>query len=430
MRRAFRGALTASILVAALAATSGRMAGTLAAPGDVPPPTPVGPGASPSPFPTELHTPDAFSRPPRLHGRSAVLLELDSGQVLDQKDPHARRPVASLTKLMTGLLVLESDRLSDRVVVSPGAAAVGGSGLDLVVGERISVRQLLWATLLASANDAATALAEYVGGTVDVFVDMMNARARQMGLRDSNFRSPTGLDDRGYSSAADLAAIIRADYQFPLFAKIVGSQFHRVPAPSGPPRVLQNRNVLLWLYPGAIGVKTGFTTPALHCVAVAAEQGETRLLAVVLGAGGSDAGDAFDDGAALLNHGFGGFDWVTLVGAGQILGVLPVDGRFAEASGASELKLLVRRDRLDTIERLLVPVGGLHLPIAAGQRIGREEVRIGGVRVGVVSALAARAVAAPGGPVVDPADDRPSDPFQAIVRLLSAMVRQLARASR
>jgi D-alanyl-D-alanine carboxypeptidase (penicillin-binding protein 5/6) len=425
MRNRPRRALGSAVLAVSVALVA--TAPALAA---VPPPTPVGPSASPSPFPTSLHTPPDSARPPNLHAASAILEDLDSGQVLDSKDADDRRPVASLTKLMTALLVLEDGRLSDVVVVSRTAAAVGGAGLGLKVGERLSERQLLWATLLASANDAATALAEHVRGSVPAFVDMMNARARRMGLRDSDFRSPTGLNDAGYSSAADLARIIRADYSYPLFAKIVGTKFHRILAPSGPARVLQNRNVLLWLYPGSIGVKTGFTTPAGHCVAVAAQQGTTRLLAVVLGVGGTDAGDAFDDGAALLNHGFGGFDWVTLVGDGQILGAFQLQGRFVEAAGARDFELLVRADRLDTVERRLVVDPSLRLPVAAGERVGREEVTVAGVRVGAVAAVAVRAVAAPGGPPTATQDDGPLDPFQAMVRLLRAMVVTLARAYR
>src|SRR5207253_138666 len=129
-----------------------------------------------------------------------------------------------------------------------------------------------------------TALAERISGTLRRFVALMNREAAGMGLTGTHFASPSGLDDRGYSTARDLAALTKAAYGYPEFARIVGEKMVDVPAPVGPPRHLQNRNVLLWLYPGAIGVKTGFTTPAGFCLVAAARRGGRTLLGVILGA--------------------------------------------------------------------------------------------------------------------------------------------------
>jgi D-alanyl-D-alanine carboxypeptidase len=137
--------------------------------------------------------------------------------VLFAKHADRRRPIASLTKVMTALVVLEDASADETVVVSARAAGTRGSQLGLVVGERISVQQLLYALLMQSSNDAAIALAEHVGGSVEAFVGLMNHMAEQMGLRRTRFRDPAGLDDRGYSTAHDLAVIVRAAYAEPLF---------------------------------------------------------------------------------------------------------------------------------------------------------------------------------------------------------------------
>jgi len=251
--------------------------------GATPPPTPVPPGGSPSPFPTALHTPVRTAVPPKLTSPSAILQDLHTGQVLYAKKANVRRPIASITKIMTALVVLEAASPDDVVVVSARAAGTRASQLGLVTGERISVRQLLYALLMQSSNDAAVALAEHVGGSVEAFANLMNEKADELGLHRTHFRDASGLEDRGYSTARDVAAIVRAAYAEPLFARITRTKFRRIQAPSGPARRIQNRNILLWLYPGAIGAKTGFTTPAQHCLVAAADRGGIRLVAVALG---------------------------------------------------------------------------------------------------------------------------------------------------
>ncbi len=356
-----------------------------------PSPTPGPPGpALPSPTVTVLRTPEPGPTPPPVRAAAAALADLDTGQVLYEKGGRERRPVASLTKIATALLVLERADPSEVVTVSREAAApdalLGVAELGLLPGERIRVRELLYALLLQSANDAALALAEHVAGSVDGFVRRMNARARELGARHTRFASPTGLDDAGYSTALDLVRLTRAAYRLPLFAEIVATRFHEVPAPDGPPRLLQNRNALLWLYPGAVGVKTGYTRRAGFCVVAVAEREGRRLVAVVLGA----PGEAFSDAAALLSYGFAGFEPRTLVQEGRSLGWVDlVGGRVAVAAGGTLAALVpVAPGSPEPVVVTRVDPGAAFPPLP-GEAVGRVVARVGDLRVGTVPLVVA-----------------------------------------
>ena len=349
-----------------------------------PPPTPVvqpGGQTSPSPFPSTLRTPAPTTQAPEVGAVSAVLVDLDTGQVLFDLDRHERRPIASLTKIMTALLVVERAGLTDVVTVSEGAASgqvSGISGLGLEPGERIRVNELLYALLLQSANDAALALAEHVSGSVDAFVDAMNARAEQLGMTRTMFASPNGLDDTGYSSAGDLVRLTRAAFRSRGFASVVATRFHTVESLDAEPRVVQNRNVLLWLYPGAIGVKTGFTSPAGFCVVAGAQRGDERLLAVVLG----EPGEPFSDAAALLNYGFEAFERRMLIQAGESLGSVDVDGRSVSVGAGGSLRGLVPVE--GTVSKAVVLEDHLAYPPARGEAIGVVRISSGSKVLGQV----------------------------------------------
>ena len=350
-----------------------------------PPPTPVpipGGGTSPSPFPSVLRTPaPGRLEPPEVGAASAVLMDLDSGQVLYALDATAKRPIASLTKIMTAYLVMSRTSPTDVVTVSDEAASgrvVGISGLGLVPGETIRVQQLLYALLLQSANDAAVALAEQVSGTEDAFVATMNRTAVRLGMIRTRFTSPNGLDDTGYSTARDLARITRAAYGLPGFASIAATRFHTIPAPDGVARVLQNRNALLWLYPGAIGVKTGYTSAAGFCVVATADRGDQRLLAVVLG----EPGEPFSDAAALLNYGFAAFDRRSLIAAGEDLGTVEVDGRVVQVAAGASLRGLVPTGA--HIRREIVVDPSVRFPPGRDQQIGTVSLSVPGLVLGEV----------------------------------------------
>jgi D-alanyl-D-alanine carboxypeptidase (penicillin-binding protein 5/6) len=360
-----------------------------------PPPTPVPPDGRPSPFPSVLATPADALAPPALGATAALLADLDRGQVLEGRAVDRPLPIASLTKIMTALLVLERADL-DRVVEVDPRAVFGPrdygatSTLGLRAGERLRVEDLLYGLLLGSANDAAEALAIHVAGDVDRFVALMNRRAQTLGMRRTRFASATGLDDRGRSTARDLLRLVRRAMSDPRFARIVATRRHRIPGPHGRDRIVQNRNVLLWLYEGATGVKTGYTAGAGACLVATAERDGRRLVAIVLG----DRTEAFSAAAALLNHGFDGYTERTFVREGQPLGAVDLPtGTVPVVAGAS-VEGLVPTLRLEEVERRLVvtPPG---TPPEPGAVVGTVRVEIPGRLLGSAPVVVAASSAPP-----------------------------------
>lgn len=376
-------------VVAGIALQIALIVGAAAGPAGTPPPTPVPPDGSLSPFPTVLHTPRTAAEEPSIEAASVVLADLDSGQVLLSKNPGQHRAIASLTKIMTALLVSERSHPSEAVTVTADAQIPedrrGLSELGLREGERLPVRDLLYALILQSANDAAIALADHVAGSQGRFVAMMNSRARRLGMLDTHFRSPNGLDDRGYSSAADLVKLTRTAYaSSPLFGKIATTRYYEIPTPEGPARQIQNRNVLLWLYPGTIGVKTGYTSRAGYCVVAAAERDGRRLVAVVLGS----SEEPFSQAASLLNYGFAAFTEATFVDPGEDMGQVSIVGGAVRVKTAVGLQALVRSDEVDEATRTIVVDPEAAFPPAPGEEVGQLRVAVGDRVLGQVPLVA------------------------------------------
>lgn len=391
MRRAFLILAIISVGLSAIASGASVAIGGSGPADTGPPPTPVPPFGSPSPYPTALATPDFPAITPLLSAPSGALIDLDSGRVLYAVGAKIRRPIASTTKIMTALLVLESAGMREVVTVSPLAAAQGGASLGIEAGERIKVRQLLYALMLQSSNDAAVALAEYVAGTVGGFVTKMNKRARAMGLRDTHFMSPNGLDDRGYSTALDLARITVRAMRDEALARIARTKFYSVPSAADGTRRLQNRNALLWLYPGAFGLKSGYTGAAGSCLVAAADRDGFRLASVVLGA----PAEAFSDSATLLDWGFTTYELRRMVIGGERFDPIRVDGREVAVEAARTLKVVVRRGV--EARRMIQPLTDVSLPVAAGERVGEVVVTVGnGRELGRTPLVSVEAVAQEG----------------------------------
>jgi D-alanyl-D-alanine carboxypeptidase (penicillin-binding protein 5/6) len=359
-----------------------------------PPPTPV--NGRPSPFPSVLHTPADAVAPPELDARSAVLADLDSGAVLFHKGPDIRRPIASLTKLMTALVTLEHAELGDVVVVHRDAVFEdgdygAGSTVGLRAGERITVEDLLYALLLGSANDAADALAIHVSGDRGRFISAMNRTARGLGMSSTRFFSPHGLDDRGRSTALDLLELVRAADANPDVREILDTRFRTIRSSRGRPRHIQNRNVLLWLYPGAFGTKTGFTAAADFCLVGAAERDGRRLVAIVLG----DPDDPFSEAATLLDHGFEGYTQRTVITRGDDLGTVRIRGGTVPVLAGDDLEALVPTASLEDLVTRIAVDPEARFPPAPGEPVATAVVRVPGLTLGSVPLIVSSVPPAP-----------------------------------
>jgi serine-type D-Ala-D-Ala carboxypeptidase (penicillin-binding protein 5/6) len=237
-------------------------------------------------------------RLPGVRATAGIVVDVESGRVLWARRPHAKRPIASLTKLMTALLVERgSENLRRKVTITPEMTGELGYTIGLQPGDEVSVRDLLAAAMIASANDASDALAVHRSGSVDRFVRLMNREAKTLGLRDTRYSNPSGIIDTGnHSSAWDVASVARLYMARPALARLAGMKLYQ-PA-SGSSYVSRNR--LLWDEPTAIGIKTGSTDLAGECLAAAARKDGRTLIAVVLDANG----DEFAQAQALLRFGF------------------------------------------------------------------------------------------------------------------------------
>ncbi len=260
-----------------------------------------------------LPLPDA----PQVSAASWLVYDADADLVLASENAEVERSMASTTKIMTALVALKYGNPDDIVRVSTTAADVGESEVGLVAGERLPLRLLITALVVRSANDAAMAVAEHVGGTVEEFVAMMNVEAAEMGLEHTHFMNPHGLDAQGhYSSASDLLSMALTAMEYPEFRDMALTERAPFPrAPDGTERVIKSTNHLLEDYPGTFGVKTGFTNDALLVFVAGAVRDERTLFTVVMGSDG--AGGHFVDAETLLDWGFQHFRGVALVAAGD-----------------------------------------------------------------------------------------------------------------
>ena len=247
--------------------------------------------------------------PPTVSAASYALLDPISGHLLAEKDAHTRRPMASTTKIMTALVVLEHCDPEETVTVPPAAVGIEGSSIYLYAGEQISVRTLLYALLLASANDAAAALAYHVAGGIAEFAALMNEKAAALMLTDTHFCNPHGLhEEEHYTTAADLALLTAAALQDPTLAEIVATKRYSAPQQgTDANRLFRNHNRLLHSFEGAIGVKTGFTKRSGRCLVSAASREGLTLIAVTL-----NAPNDWQDHTALLEWGFASYIAVSL----------------------------------------------------------------------------------------------------------------------
>jgi D-alanyl-D-alanine carboxypeptidase len=333
----------------------------------------------------------ATAAPPAVHARAWFVQSATTGDVLAHHGDRARVPIASITKLMTVLVALEHVRLDDVVTVEPSASEVGESTINLSPGERITVRDLVRAALIQSANDAANALADYVGkGDTDRFVGLMNAKARELGLRETHFVRPDGLDVAGHvSSARDVTRLARILMHDPFVRGVVRERTATIAGG----RTLHTWNDLLGQFPGLLGVKTGHTDDAGWCEVAAARGPGVTIYAAVLGSPTRSSRNS--DLAELLRYGLSRYRVVPVIPERPYAWVETGYGkRRLELVPARPLSHSVRVD-VPLVERVVAP-GAVDLPIHRGQQLGEVRVYARGRLLGSRPLVAARDVSRPG----------------------------------
>ncbi len=283
-------------------------------------PRPVSADAGPEDTPAAVG--ETAVSAPEVSAASVVLIDGD-GRILYEKEADVRRPMASTTKIMTALVAIEAGDLEREVTVPKEAVGVEGSSVYLTAGEKITFLNLLYALMLESANDAAVAIALLTAGSVETFVERMNRKAETLGLADTHFCNPHGLDEEThYTTARDLAVLTRYALRNETFARIVSTVRTAVPMNGAEgTRLFLNHNRMLIRYEGCLGVKTGYTKKSGRCLVSAAERDGVRLIAVTL-----QDPDDWRDHARLLDYGFFLLESVVLIGSSGLSACIPVVG--------------------------------------------------------------------------------------------------------
>lgn len=313
--------------------------------------------------------------------KGAVLMDLGSGTMLYEQDSRTRLPIASVTKVMTLLLVmeaLEAGRVawSDPVTCSATASAIGGSQIWLEPGEIMTVEELVKAAAVVSANDACGALAEHLSGSIPVFVAAMNERAKQLGMNDTEFKDCSGLDDSGYSCAYDVALMSRELMKHQEIERFTTIWMDSL---RGGESQLVNTNKLLRHYTGATGLKTGTTNAAGHCLAATARREGTSFVAVVLGC--ATTGDRWEGARTLLDYGFA--HYVTYKPTTEGLGLEPIpvirgQSPQVEIGVDDPAPLLLDKGAQGQVQSEIEPATDLQAPVLAGQTVGTWRLTVGG----------------------------------------------------
>ena len=331
-----------------------------------------------------------------LNAKSAILMEESTGNILYESNPDERLPIASVTKVMTMLLIMEAVdsgkiSLDDMVTVSENAMSYGGSTMFLETGEQLTVNDMLKGIAVASANDGCVAMAEHLAGSESAFVDMMNEKAKELGMENTHFMNTNGLDeDDHYSSARDVAIMSRElmkhetifNYTSIWMDTLRGGKFQ-----------LANTNKLIRFYGGANGLKTGSTSKALCCLSAAAKRNDMQLIAVVLGA--PTSAERFASAKSLLDYGFANYAVNTQITAGDEVQKIAVEKGVDKEVGVvagDSCSTLVKKGQEDNITKEIKIDETITAPIEAGQKIGTMTISRDGEVIADIDLNASSAV--------------------------------------
>ena len=331
-----------------------------------------------------------------LNAKSAILMEESTGNILYESNPDERLPIASVTKVMTMLLIMEAVdsgkiSLDDMVTVSENAMSYGGSTMFLETGEQLTVNDMLKGIAVASANDGCVAMAEHLAGSESAFVDMMNEKAKKLGMENTHFMNTNGLDeDDHYSSARDVAIMSRElmkhetifNYTSIWMDTLRGGKFQ-----------LANTNKLIRFYDGANGLKTGSTSKALCCLSAAAKRNDMQLIAVVLGA--PTSAERFASAKSLLDYGFVNYAVNTQITAGDEVQKIAVEkgvDKEVDVVAGDSCSTLVKKGQEDNITKEIKIDETITAPIEAGQKIGNMTISRDGEVIADIDLNASSAV--------------------------------------
>lgn len=328
-----------------------------------------------------------------ISAQCAVAVDRLTGEVVFEKNAHQRRPMASTTKIMTAVCALENGDINQTVTVASEAVGVEGSSVYLAHGEKITLKNLLYGLMLASGNDAAVAVAVHISGSTEKFTELMNATARKIGVSDTSFKNPNGLDDDGhFTTAYDLAMITRYAMKIPEFAEIVGTDSIKIPRQGKDyPHILKNHNKLLAMYEGCDGVKTGFTKKSGRCLVSSATRSGVGIIAVTL-----NAPDDWNDHMRMLDFAFGEYESREILKNGAYLKTVNVKNGVSEnvsALAADGISVPIRKGTLPKIELRCDIPDWIEAPVGYGEKLGTAELYLNGEPVLSVDAVSGESVA-------------------------------------
>ena len=341
---------------------------------------------------------------PELNARIALIYDRASGRIIYEKNGNKQTPMASTTKILTAIVTLENADLKETVTIESKAAGIGGSKLGLKKNDKITVNDLLYGLMLRSGNDAAVALAIHVGGSIEGFADMMNKKAEELGLTNSHFVVPHGLDNEGhYTTAYELAKMADYALNIPKFKEIVSNKSATIYI-NGYPKAINNTNKLLGSVSGVYGVKTGFTNGAGRCLVSSCKRGELDIITVIIGADTNNQRTA--DTKELIEYAFNNFSLINIeeiiqdkfeqwknINEGRIYVNKGIEnGIKLYLEKPKKSVMAVRKDSIDKIDIEVNSLFYMEAPVAKDQVIGNLRVIINGEEIEVLEIRAIREV--------------------------------------
>ncbi|MGQ9009541.1 D-alanyl-D-alanine carboxypeptidase DacF [Bacillus stercoris] len=310
--------------------------------------------------------------------KSAVLIERDTGKVLYNKNSNERLAPASMTKIMTMLLIMEAldkgkIKMSDKVRTSEHAASMGGSQIFLEPGEEMTVKEMLKGIAIASGNDASVAMAEFISGSEEEFVQKMNKKAKELGLKNTSFKNPTGLTEEGhYSSAYDMAIMAKELLKYESITKFTGTYEDYLRENTDKKFWLVNTNRLIKFYPGVDGVKTGYTGEAKYCLTASAKKGNMRAIAVVFGASTPKERNA--QVTKMLDFAFSQYETHPLYKRNETVAKVKVKKgkqKFIELTTSEPISILTKKgEDMNNVKKEIKMKDNISAPIQKGQELG------------------------------------------------------------